>query len=305
MSPGHSRVPTLMPLARLTQLSRLVRLAQPMPLTQLTQLVRLARLVPLLFLLTVALTRASVGLASPPDLRDITYTQRLGNTLPLQATLRDEHGAPVRLSDLTNGKPLILALGYFHCPSLCGVVRADLFHALGNSDLVGGQDYALVDVSIDPAETSADAASAKTQDIARFPAAGAERGWHFLTGSPAVIQSIADAVGFRDRFDPRLKQFLHPSGIVFVTPAGVISSYLLGVGYKPGDVSLAVTRANHGTVAAAALPILLLCYDYDESTGRYTLAIMKLLRLAGAITVLTVGVTLFLAFRRGRGRSAA
>jgi protein SCO1/2 len=210
----------------------------------------------------------------------------------------------VRLSDLTQGKPLILALGYFHCPSLCGVVRADLFHALGNSDLVGGRDYALIDVSIDPKETSTDAASAKAQDMARFPAPGAEHGWHFLTGPAAAVKSIADAVGFRDRFDPQLGQFLHASGIVFITPTGVVSSYLLGVGYQPGDVRLAVTRANRGTVAAAALPILLLCYDYDESTGRYSLAIMKLLRLAGVITVLTAGVTLFLAFRRG-GRSPA
>jgi protein SCO1/2 len=204
---------------------------------------------------------------------------------------------------LTQGKPLILALGYFHCPSLCGIVRADLFHALGSSELVGGRDYALIDVSIDPKETSSDAASAKAQDMARFPAPGAEHGWHFLTGPAAAVKSIADAVGFRDRFDPRLGQFLHASGIVFITPTGVVSSYLLGVGYQPGDVRVAITRANRGTVASAALPILLLCYDYDASTGRYTLAIMKLLRLAGAITVLTVGVTLFLAFRRG-GRSA-
>jgi protein SCO1/2 len=250
--------------------------------------------------LLLALGVPNTAVASPPDLQGITYTQRLGNTLPLQTTLRDEQGAPVRLCDLAQGKPLILALGYFHCPSLCGVIRSDLFHALGNTDLVGGKDYALIDVSIDPAETSADAASAKAQDMARFPALGAQNGWHFLTGPAAAVQSIADAVGFRKRFDPQLKQFLHPTGIVFITPTGVVSSYLLGVGYQPADVRLAVTRANRGTVAAAALPILLLCYDYNESTGRYTLAIMKLLRLAGAITVLTVGVTLFLAFRRSR-----
>jgi len=246
------------------------------------------------------LTLIGTAFASPPNLRDITYTQRLGNTLPLQTSLRNEQGAPVRVADLMRGKPLILALGYFHCPNLCGVVRADLFHALGNTDLVGGRDYSLVNISIDPAETSADAASAKAEDIAHFPAAGADAGWHFLTGPAAAVQGIADAVGFRDRFDTQLKQFVHPSGIVFITPSGVVSSYLLGVGYQPGDVRLAITRAHSGTVAAAALPILLLCYDYDESTGRYTLAIMKLLRLAGAITVLTLGVTLFLAFRRGR-----
>ena len=99
------------------------------------------------------------------------------------------------------------------------------------------------------------------------------------------MQAVADAVGFHDRFDPELKQFVHPVGIVFATPAGIVSSYLLGVGYRPGDVRLGVTRARLGSIAAAALPVLLLCYHFDPATGRYTLAIMKLLRLAGVITV--------------------
>ena len=86
-------------------------------------------------------------------------------------------------------------------------------------------------------------------------------------------------------------------------PSGVVSSYLLGVGYQPGDVRLGVTRANLGSIAAAALPVLLLCFHYDPQTGRYTLAIMKLLRLAGLITVVTIAGTLFLAFRRD-GRRA-
>lgn len=243
---------------------------------------------------------ASIALAAPPNLQGLGYIQRTGHTLPANAVFRDERGAAIHLGDLARGKPLVLALGYFHCPNLCGVVRADLFHALERTDLVGGRDYQFVSVSIDPAESPRDAATTKADEIARFPAAGAAGGWHFLTGQAAAVDAIADAVGFRDRFDPQGKQFLHPAGIVFVTPGGVISSYLLGVGYSPSDVRLAVTRATRGTVQAAALPILLLCYDYNESTGRYTLAIMKLVRLAGALTVLVLGVTLFLAFRRGK-----
>jgi len=250
--------------------------------------------------LLAAMLLTCAATASPPDLRGISYTQRTGGTLPGDTTLLDERGVPLRLSEFAQGKPLILVLGYFHCPSLCGVVRADLFHALEKTDLVGGRDYQLVDLSIDPAESPRDAATAKAQDIARFPVAGAGAGWHFLTGRVAAVRAVAGAVGFRERFDPQLKQYLHPTGIVFVTPTGVISSYLLGVGYSPADVRLAVTRAARGTVQAAALPILLLCYDYDESTGRYTLGIMKLLRLAGTLTALVLGVTLFLAFRRDK-----
>ena len=112
--------------------------------------------------------------------------------------------------------------------------------------MTAGRDYSLVALSIDPSETSADAAAAKADDLQRYPAPGAAQNWHFLTGTADAVQAVADAVGFHDRFDPELKQFAHPVGIVFATPAGIVSSYLLGVGYQPADVRLGVTRAAIG-----------------------------------------------------------
>ena len=250
--------------------------------------------------LVLLLLSAPAIAAPPPDLRGFAYQQKPGSELPLDAVFRDETERNVSLAEISGGKPLILALVYFNCPNLCGIVRTDLFDALSKTGMTAGRDYALVALSIDPSETPHDAEAAKKDDIARYPLHGAEANWHFLTGSPEAVQAVADAVGFRDKFDPQLKQFIHPAGIVFATPTGVVSSYLLGVGYAPGDVRLGVTRAEVGSIAAAALPVLLLCYHYDPQTGRYTLAIMKLLRLAAAITVLAVGGMLYLAFRRQR-----
>lgn len=248
----------------------------------------------------IAASQAAHG-ASLPDFSGLAYEQKLGNQIPLQQSFRDEAGHSVQLSNLSGGKPLILALGYFHCPSLCSVVRTDLFDALHSSGMTAGRDYSLVMLSIDPSETSADATAAKVDDMQRYPVPGASQSWHFLTGTTDAIKAVADAVGFHDRFDPQLNQFMHPVGIVFATPAGVVSSYLLGVGYRPTDVRLGVTRAQLGSVAAAALPVLLLCYHYDPTTGRYTLAIMKLMRLAAGLTVLLIAGMLYLAFRRDRG----
>jgi len=256
------------------------------------------------FVIALLLLAPKLAVATPPpDLGDFAYQQKPGSQLPMQAVFRDEAGRSVKFLNLLHGKPLILALVYFHCPNLCGVVRADLFNALGKTGMTAGHDYSLVALSIDPSETSADARMTKADDLSHFGAPGAKQGWHFLTGSAAAVQSVADAVGFRDRYDPKLKQFLHPAGIVFATPTGVVSSYLLGVGYAPGDVRLGVTRAKTGTIAAAALPVLLLCFHYDPQTGRYTLVVMKLVRLAGLITVVTIAGTLFLAFRRERRRT--
>lgn len=233
--------------------------------------------------------------AAPPDTTGLGFDQRPGASLPLAARFTEADGRAVVLGSLLHG-PAVLLLGYFHCPSLCGIARDDALTALAGSGLVGGQDYTLLDVSIDPADTQADAAKALADDQARFGIA-ADR--HFLTGDAAALR---EAVGFRSRYDDALGQFLHPAGLVFVTPAGTVSGYLLGVGYTPSDVRAALARAQDG-VAAAASPILLLCLHFDPATGRYTLAIQKVLRLAAVITVLALGGTLFLAHRRG-GRMA-
>ena len=242
---------------------------------------------------------AAGSVAPAPAPADFAYEQKLGATLP-DVALRDETGRERRIADVLGGKPGILALGYFHCPNLCGLLRADLLHALGQTAMVAGAQYELLAVSIDPAETSADAAAAKRTDVGQFPGRGADTGWRYLTGSAQAVQAVVGAVGFRDRFDPDTKQFLHPSGLVFLTPKGVVSSYLLGIGYAPNDVRLGVTRAATGSIAATALPVLLLCFHFDPTTGRYTLAVLKLLKLAAAITVVTVGGVMLLAFRRER-----
>ena len=73
---------------------------------------------------------AYAAAGSTPDLTGIAYEQKPGARLPLQSIFRDDTGRAIRLSDLFEGRPMILALGYFHCPKLCSVVRGDLFDAL-------------------------------------------------------------------------------------------------------------------------------------------------------------------------------
>jgi protein SCO1/2 len=235
------------------------------------------------------------------NLSDFAFHQNPGEQVPMDLPLRDAAGHAVRLRGEMTGRPAILVLGYLHCPNLCGLVRDDVFHALSQSGLRPDQ-YSLIVLSIDPAETTADAATAKRDDLARYPMPGADAAWHYLTGPANSLHHIADAVGFRYRYDPLLKQFLHPAGLVFLSPAGRVSGYLLGVGYSPGDLALGVTRAGSGGIERAATPILLLCFHFDPTTGRYTLAITKVLQLAGLLTVLTLGTLIGLAFRGERHR---
>ncbi len=236
--------------------------------------------------------------AAPPDVSGIEFAQHPGAAIPLDASFTDHAGRSVTLGGLLAGKPAVLLLGYFHCPSLCGIVRDDALNALAHTGLDTPGEYGVLDISIDPHEGPADAAAARADDLARYAVPGAESGWHFLTGDATAV---AQAVGFRSRWDAELQQFLHPTGMVVLTPAGTVSSYALGVGYPAADLRGALLRARDGAVAAAVSPVLLLCFHFDATTGRYTLEILKLLQLAGGLTVVTILAVLWLLHRHGRG----
>jgi protein SCO1/2 len=240
-------------------------------------------------------TLFAASAACADDAASFAWRQHPGAAIPLSTVLHDQSGRDVTLAALLGSRPVVLDLGYFHCPSLCGVVRSDLFRAAAQAGLVPGRDFSLLSLSIDPAETPADAAAARAADLAQTPADPANI--HYLTGDSTPVQS---AVGFHARYDTRFKQFMHPAGLVVLTRSGVISTYLLGVGYGAGDLRAAVLRAGDGGIAQAALPILLLCFHFDSTTGRYTLAVEKVLRLAAGLTVLMLGGMLVLLHARRR-----
>ena len=229
----------------------------------------------------------STALATP-NAALFSWQQHPGAQVPLATAVRDEAGHDTTLGNIIGSHPVVLDLGYYHCPSLCGVVRADLFNAIATSGLVPGKDFSVLAVSIDPAETPADAAGAKAADLHASPSIP-PTALHYVTAAQAGITAIAGAIGFRERWDPQYKQFIHPAGLVILTKGGAVSSYLLGAGFTGGDLRAAVLRAGDGGIAQAALPILLVCFHFDSTTGRYTLAIVKLLRLLGILTIVVIG----------------
>lgn len=244
----------------------------------------MTRLVCLLLLL------AGPALAKPPDLSGVDWTDRTGAPLPTSLPLVEADGRPATLEALAHGLPLILAPGYFHCPSLCSVVRDDLLAGLAASRLQAGRNVEVAIVSIDPAELPANAVAAHEQGETRWPGA------HYLTGDSAKLQ---EAAGFHATYDPALKQFLHPAGLVVATPDGRVSGYLGGVGYTPAQLEDAVDAARTGRTESAGSLIRLLCFHFDPSTGRYTLAVERLVQAASLLTTLVVGAWLWRAHRRG------
>jgi protein SCO1/2 len=225
---------------------------------------------------------------APQALRDIGFDQNLGAQLPLDLVFRDERGADVRLGDLFRDRPVVLSIVYYECPMLCTLVLNGLVSALKPVNLVPGRDYDVIAVSFDPRETAALAAAKKKVYLERFGKATPETAWSFLTGDPASIDGLTKAVGFRYAWDEKTNQFAHPSGVVVATPDGRIARYLFGVEYVPKDMRLALVEASAGKVGGFADQILLFCYKYDPTRGRYSAAVINLVRAGAALTIVSL-----------------
>ncbi len=241
----------------------------------------------------------SVKGALPPGLSKVGIDQRLNEQVPLDLQFKDEQGRAVRLGDYFHpGRPVIISLVYFNCPMLCGEVLNGMSAAFKVLKFTPGKEYEVVTLSIDPREKPPLAAAKKHTYMEHLDRPGAEDGWHFLTGEKPQIDALADAIGWHYQYDPKLDQFAHAAGIVLVTPQGRISQYYYGVEFSARDMRLGIIEASGNRIGSLADQVLLYCYHYDPRVGRYGAVITNIVRLAGVATVLILGSSLIILFRR-------
>ena len=234
----------------------------------------------------------------PVALQRVAFEQRLNEQLPLDLPFKDEAGRSVKLGDYFGRKPVVLAFVYYECPMLCTQVLNGLESALRVLNETVGQEFDVVTVSFDPRETPALAAGKKLAYLERYKRAGAEQGWHFLTGDPSSIDALTKAAGFSFYWDEASQQFAHASGIVVATPAGKLSRYFFGVDYSPRDVKFALIESSNEKIGSLAERLLLYCYHYDPSTGNYGFVAMRAVRIGGAVTLAALFGFVFVSIRR-------
>ena len=241
----------------------------------------------------------STGL--PKALSDVKIEQKLNQQLPLDLVFRDENGQQVKLGQYFGKKPVLLAFVYYDCPMLCTQVLNGMVTSFRVLPFQVGNEFDVVTVSFDPRETSALATAKKKIYVDYLPEnmrAGAATGWHFLTGDQANIAQLTDAAGFRYHYDEATKQFAHASGVMLTTPQGKLSHYFYGVEYAPRDLRLGLIESSANKIGSPAEQLLLYCYHYDPTTGKYGLAIMRVMRIAGLLTVL--GIVAMMLFLKAR-----
>jgi len=236
----------------------------------------------------------------PELLQEVGLDQKLNAQIPLNLTFKDESGRTVKLGDYFGSRPVILTLNYFECPMLCTEVLNGLTGALSTLNFSIGKDFDVVTVSFNPRDTPALASAKKANYVRRYRRDGAAEGWHFLTGNEPEISVLTRAVGFRYAYNKAVGEYAHASGIMVVTPDGRLSRYFYGIEYGPRDLKLALMESADRKIGSPVDQLLLACFHYDPASGKYSLAVMRVVRTAGVATLLMIGGTVVMLRRRER-----
>jgi protein SCO1/2 len=240
----------------------------------------------------------------PAALQNVGFEPPLNGQMPLELAFRDETGRGVQLREYFGQKPVVLAFVYYQCPMLCDQVEQGIVGVLRMLTFNPGRDYEVVFVSFDSRETPAQATEKKRKALAHFRRPETDSGWHFLTGSKESIEAATRAANFRFSFDANSNLFAHASGVMILTPDGRISRYFYGVEYPGRDMRLGLVDASAGKIGTPIDHVLLFCYHYDPTTAKYSASILKIIRLAGVLTILCIvgGIVIFR--RRDKARTA-
>lgn len=267
-----------------------------------------SRVLPMLGIFAaVALAGAGSALAQGADaavakLRNAGFEQKLGTQLPLDAKFVDDTGRAVTLGEYFKDKPVVLTLNYFACPMLCTLVLNGFVDGAKELPFKMGQEFEAVTISFDPRDNPGIASAKKANYIKALGQPSATNGWHFLTGSKDQIDRVCEAVGFSYVFDEKSGEYGHASGIMVATPTGKLSHYLYGIEYKGNNLRLALIEASKNKIGSPVDKLLLWCLHYDPVAGKYTAAVMSIIRTLCGLTVAALAAFLFFALRQESGR---
>jgi protein SCO1/2 len=238
-----------------------------------------------------------------PELQGVGVDEHLEAQIPLDLKFRDEMDRVVTLRQYFDGAhPVLLTLNYYRCPMLCTLQLNGLVDGLRSMDWTPGKEFRIVTVSINPRETPELAQLKKRSYFESYGRPEAVAGWAFLTGPEANIKQLAQTVGYNYKYDKDADQYAHPAVAMVCMPDGRISRYLYGITYDPQTLRLSLVEATQGKTASTVDKVLLWCFHYDETKGKYAPAAMKIMQAGGVMTVLILGIVLAVYWRRDARR---
>jgi protein SCO1/2 len=239
----------------------------------------------------------------PAELRGVGLNERLGESIPMELTLRNEAGDAVRLgSYFESGKPVILVPVYYGCPMLCGLILNGVNDAVEELQWTLGEDYHIVTFSFDPKETSTLALAKKNRYIKENSEDDIQNGWHFLTADSLTIETLTQSIGFSFKWSEESQEYLHTANIVFLSPTGRITRYLYGAQFSNIDMRNALFDAADGKIGTVIDRVVLYCYTYDPDSRSYVPTAVNIMKLGGLLTLILLGSLLGILWFREKSR---
>jgi protein SCO1/2 len=236
--------------------------------------------------------------ALPKPLESVDVKEHLGAYVPKTLGFLDETGRPVTLGDYIDGNvPVIFTFNYSDCPMLCSLMLNGFVNGLKSLDFTPGREFRIVTVSIDPNEKPERALATQRRYLGVYGKPEAKDGWRFLTGSETNVRAYADAIGMEYAYVPERKEYAHAAAVVVAAPNGKIVRYLYGVEYPSQSLRLALLEASEGKIGSAFDRLILYCFHYDSSLGRYAPMAANIMRLGGAVAVVLLAAFVALLLR--------
>jgi protein SCO1/2 len=240
----------------------------------------------------------------PKELQNVGVDQHLGDSIDLSLTYTDDKGESVSLSRYFHkDKPVVMAMVYYSCPSLCNYHLNGLTDAMKTLKWTAGDQFEVVAVSMNSAETPELAARKKQQYLAAYGRVQAENGWHFLVGNKANVQKLADELGFKFKWLPERHIFAHASVTYVLTPEGKISRFMNGIQPDPTTLKLSLLKASNGKIGTLIDQALMFCFKFNPHKNKYTLYAYNVMRIGGAFMVLLMAMILIPLWWRDRGNN--
>jgi protein SCO1 len=240
----------------------------------------------------------------PDELSDVGITEKTGSYIPGDVVLTNELGEQVQLSEYLNkGRPFILNLVYYECPSMCNFIMNSLTDVMKELRWVAGKEFEVLTVSMAYNETWELARDNKIAYTGFLNREGADEGWHFLVGEKDEVKRLTDSVGFYYKWDEKTREYLHASALIFLDPEGKVSRYLYGIKYDELDIRNALYDAANGRIGTTAERVLLYCYTFDPDSGTYVPYAVNIMKIGGALTLLGLGLFLGIFWIRERKKS--
>ena len=232
----------------------------------------------------------------------VDFEEHLGAIVPADITVIDEEGNPVLLGDLVD-RPTILNFVYFECPGICTPLLTEIADIVGKSSLdPAKQPFQILSVSFNSEDKPETAKAKRANYLAQVSRPLPPETWRFLTADQANVERLTGAAGFH--YKRVGAEFVHPGGLILLSPERKIVRYLSGTQFLPFDFQMGVYEAVQGKVTPTTARLLRFCFSYDPEGRTYVFNLAKVVATVMLSSVLFFVLFLVFSTRRVRRKES-